>query len=69
LFPIGRNEIVLRLENIGDKFDRPDETVHVKLYELTESFWRKVNGHAPLTAIEITETTLTTNQDFKEAKD
>jgi len=31
LFPLGRNKVQLRLENIGDKFDMAEQTVYVKV--------------------------------------
>ena len=38
-FPVEKNKIILRVENIGDKFDGESEVAYVNLNELATYFW------------------------------
>ena len=61
LFPVGKNKILARFENIGDKFDEEEQTVYIKVKDFAHDLWASVNGDAPLNDIHIIETTLTGN--------
>ena len=67
LFPIEKNVIYMRIENIFDTFDihppkAPNHTVYIQIRNFAETLYKHVNGmDAQLNNINIVETTLTGN--------
>ena len=65
-FPEGKNQVLIRIENIMDLFDGPaqsDSTFDVEAYAI--SLYKSANdGQAPA-SVEIVERTLSNNQDMK----
>ena len=73
LFPLDRNMIHMRIENIFDHFDASDptqvlnHTVYIQLPAFAETLYKISNGDdAKLANINIVETTLTGNQPYYE---
>lgn len=70
LFPLDRNIIHMRLENIFDNFDvhspkQPNHTIYIQVRKFAEDLYKYVNGEqAQLNNINILETTLTGNQPY-----
>ena len=57
-----KNALFVRFENIGDKFDKDDETLIVDVYNFTLALYQKANGNdAELHSININEFSLTGN--------
>ena len=49
MFPIARNEVLARFENIGDKFDNPtgqfgNDTLYIDIVKYAFSFYFDANG-------------------------
>ena len=62
MFPIMKNAVFVRFENIGDKFDKNDETLIVDVYNFTLALYRKANGNdAEVNSVNINEFDLTGN--------
>ena len=60
--PVGRNKILIRLENIGDKFDSPETELEVGLYNLILLLYSAANdGKAELNSVNIEQVSLTGN--------
>jgi len=69
LFPNGKNKVILRVENIGDKLDHSEQTAFVKIHDFAQSLWANLNEEFHiLGAVNIEETTLSGNQRYSEAK-
>lgn len=74
LFPLAKNAIHMRIENIFDTFDvhppkAPTHTIYVQVKKLAEDLYKAVNGDdAKLNSINIIETTLTGNQEYSTMK-
>ena len=67
LLPEGRNQILVRLENMSDLFDgAPETTPYFDLGSYAANLYTKANGGATAGSIEITERTLSNNQDMAE---
>lgn len=65
VFPRSRNEILIRFENIGDKFDRDEQQLIVDVYNFTKALFDLANaGKAELNSINILEVSLTGNQKY-----
>lgn len=74
-YPMKRNLLLLRVENIGDLFDYPagstlqDTVAYVDLNALAKDFWYKANGQsAQLSGINIHETQMTGVQSQSDMK-
>ena len=65
--PAKKNAIVLRIENIADKFDLDAQTFRVTMSELCTDLYEVSNAGdaSKLKDVHITEVTLTMNQDYK----
>ena len=62
MFPIMKNAVFVRFENIGDKFDKNDETLIVDVYNFALALYRKANGNdAEVNSVNINEFDLTGN--------
>lgn len=70
LFTMGRNSILMRIENIGDIFNTEGvvSTTGIKIRELVEGLYNLVNGVGAEFTVEVTEMNLTANQSFKTMK-
>lgn len=74
LFPIAKNAIHMRIENIFDTFDvhppkAATHTIYVQVKKLAEDLYKAVNGDdAKFNNINIIETTLTGNQEYSAMK-
>ena len=72
MFPIKKNVLFVRFENIGDKFDYnsaslEETTIYIKVKEFAYALYEIANGqNAQLNNINIVETTLTGNQAYSE---
>lgn len=67
MLPEERNQILVRLENLSDLFDgAPESTPFFHLQGYASNLYAKVNGGKAPTSIEITERTLSNNQDMVE---
>ena len=66
LVPKGRNKILLRLENIADKFDNA-ATEKIDLGLLAQSLWQRANPCGPeYASVSVEEMSLTGNMPVKE---
>ena len=68
LFTMGRNKILMRVENIADTFDSQGTLVYqqVNLKTLVDGLFTLVNGdQLPFTSV-VTELSLTGNQSYEE---
>lgn len=72
MFPVARNVILVRFENLADKFDGPinkstpnDTTYSIDVKAFATVLWTKINPGAFLNDLNIMETTLTGNQNYK----
>jgi len=67
LFTMGRNSILMRVENIGDIFNSQGEVLfqHVNIKELANGLFVLVNGCDVAFTAEITELSLTGNQSYE----
>ena len=43
MIPKGRNQILLRIENIGDIYDNNSKTYNVSLLNILDSLWKSAN--------------------------
>lgn len=43
LFPLGKNKILVRLENSADKFDIYTPTIEVNMEKFADIFWMEAN--------------------------
>lgn len=69
MMPLARNAILLRLENIFDRFDGKQALAHVDMEKLAHQFYWSVNPSATVSPIvEITELNLSANQEDSEAR-
>jgi len=69
LFTLGRNSIMMRVENIGDIFNTQGvlNYQHVKIYDLAVGLFELMNESTiDKSFVEVTETSLTGNQSFNE---
>lgn len=64
LFTLGRNSLLMRVENIGDVYDSNGEVIYqeVLLHSLAEGLYKLVNGDSALFRAKISEMSLTGNQ-------
>ena len=78
--PMGKNNLLVRLENIGDKFDtdtydpKPTDfetTYVIDMHKMAKYLWDFANGEEnfPMQTYNIVETTLTGNQEYKVMED
>jgi len=69
LFPLGRNSIMMRVENIGDIFNTQSVLNYqtVKIYDLAIGLFELVNHSTiDMALVEVQETSLTGNQSYEE---
>jgi hypothetical protein len=69
LFPLGRNSIMMRIENIGDIFNTQGVLTYqtVKIYDLAIGLFELVNDSTiDMALVEVQETSLTGNQSYEE---
>ena len=46
MFPLAKNRIIIRLENIADKFSHPDDPpADIDLRRYLDRLWKKANKH------------------------
>jgi len=64
--PRSRGHLMLRIENIADLESGVDAQVDV--YEVARAYWKEANGDSPLQVVDITELTLTGNQEIDEMR-
>jgi hypothetical protein len=58
LLPVAKNQIILRMENLADRFDKlSNQTSYVNIEKLANSLFTEVNGHAPK-SVKIEEVTI-----------
>jgi len=73
MFPVKRNTLFIRFENIADNLDywnytQNDTTVYIKVREFAQSLFEHVNHGVNLQYINIVETSLTGNQAYSDMK-
>lgn len=45
-FPVNRNKVLLRVENIADRFDYgQNSTIYIDLVEIAYNLWEESNGN------------------------
>jgi hypothetical protein len=56
LIPVARNQVILRLENLADRFDRSNETAYINVDKLARDLYFEINKKHPesLTIEEVT---------------
>lgn len=67
LFPLAKNQILMRLENMADLFDgTPEETPYFNIDQYARNLYKMANDGELPTDVTVTERTLGNNQDFSE---
>lgn len=71
MFPMGKNQIMLRLENLQDKYvDGSIQSFDFDVRSFAENFFSEVNGGLEkLSYINVMETSLTGNQPINEVRE
>jgi len=61
MVPLEKNKIRVRLENLADSYDQPNQAFHIDIRQFADDLYSSVNGAKPA-YVNIEEMTLTGNQ-------